>query len=334
MSYRSEKSQSSSINETKLAARGKMYRAVRREFPDLEMTSKILDLLVGEDLGYGTVEQGWLWDIPKAPDSWTAAHADNSNWAWSVIPQDIVDVVKLAYRGEAENILVAAALCSHDYDSYGGLGPALVDGYTELIPAIVSSLAAPSLLEGRLPDVPPWYFQDGRRVQIGVNALTMALSPMLSEDQRRVLLLDSLERPDTKIQVDSDEIELREGLSLMLEELIVAGVQAGLNLSFYIEPEAINDRLESFSEMLTDPNDPDVDYYLPIYYPAVLVTRYAKDLHSSLESISKEAAEDTYSWLEDTYPWLVDWRPWQLIDERVWPPTVEEVRRANLENNW
>lgn len=216
----------------------------------------------------------------------------------------------LADLNEPEGVLVTGALMSHGYGYNGGQSRSLTEGYTELLPAIVSSLC----MREEAFSI-PWFFRDGGMGRSRSNSTIRALSPKLSNEKRMALL------------GSGDEAW---GTGTVQEYLFFpVAKELGLDLSGF-NTRRVHEALESFeytlNALMDDPDDSEEQEILGEAYLAYLVTKFSGDLQaSSFGDVSGDGSA--------TYSWLQDWRPWQMITEAVWPPTLEMLQETNEANS-
>jgi hypothetical protein len=214
----------------------------------------------------------------------------------------------LASRDEIECVLTTCSLMSHGYDYNGSAFRALVDGYVELLPAIVSAIS-PRTERYRIP----WFSVDGRIHLCKTSGTIRALAAGLTDEERARLL-------GTGDAAWTDNSVLDFIFFPVAKEL-------GLDLTRYPQEridEAMNDFRSTLDEYTDDPDDEDQEMQGVIYL-SLFANMHAADLLRAPATMTQEA-------LERDLPWLCDWRPWQITTEAVWPPTLDDLRSAIAEN--
>jgi hypothetical protein len=215
----------------------------------------------------------------------------------------------LASRDEIESVITTASLMSHGYDYNGGSFRALIDGYVELLPAIVSAIS-PRVERYRIP----WFNKSGRIHRCTTSGTIRALAAGLTDEERLRLL-------GTGTAAWNDNSVLDFIFFPVAQEL-------GLDLTRYPQ-ERIDEAMSEFESTLdeyTDDPDDENQEVQGIIYLSLFANKYAADL---LDAPTRMTQEE----LERDFPWLCDWRPWQITTEAIWPPTLEDLRLAIAENN-
>jgi len=215
----------------------------------------------------------------------------------------------LASRDEIECVITTASLMSHGYDYNGGSFRALIDGYVELLPAIVSAIS-PRVERYRIP----WFSRSGRIHLCKTSGTIRALAAGLTDEERLRLL-------GTGTETWNDNSVLDFIFFPVAQEL-------GLDLTRYPQ-ERIDEAMSEFESTLdeyTDDPDDENQEVQGVIYLSLFANKYAADLIDAPTRMTQEE-------LERDFPWLCDWRPWQITTEAIWPPTLEDLRLAIAENN-
>lgn len=144
-----------------------LYGWVRAEFPNLQITKGVMDLLVA-----------------YAPDSspWVYA-ADFPTFESNLRFEGVRAAAELGRSGQLEAVLVSCSILSHGFDFCSTGSRALIDDYRYALPAVASYFSADGgvVQDFAALDVPPWFAEGQESPEsIRANTLCRAINPSLS----------------------------------------------------------------------------------------------------------------------------------------------------------
>jgi hypothetical protein len=267
---------------------GDLYRYVESEVPDFADSQEGVDLLVQK--------------VQEAPnDDWWLAEDELSTAIWAAPKETITGTIGCARSGDVESVIRAAAIHCQGYD-YCGSGPALVEGYGQLLPAIASAISAQAITREPTEVVAKWFDIEGYENRISVDWLAAALSPYLGDSERT----DFIRRMSWPEQSLTTLVALSDAIGIDLADALSRDRIASARLAW----EALLSTLHSVPE---DSND-GVEMYGVLEY-AYLLFYVARDI-AVLDQAAGTAGID----LDSRFPWLLDWAPAELISAAAWPP--------------